>query len=955
MDMEAQLSFQRYHQLCHSYFQAIMSGQAIQATGIENVIDKHFGSLKEEMDKNKALQVQVLQMQQTIEENQHQMLKMQQQALDRLAILQNNIRTLLTQTYELHEYPIPRLFIVLPKATRRRDKFLKPFANQFRLYFLCECGTHTMSDNSKNRHEIHLAKHEGYELDRPTEFFEKYGSYILTLMYMVKHGIMAAGVVVPPFVGTKLLEGLGAAETHLHHLGKEIGSLVDDAIAFLQATNDDSAGADGASGGSVQLDKLEVLEGADLRRLESYLKVKDEGRVLGNLYRIVTSEGHVKWVCIEHFRENYRESAQQRLRDIVDSNSGVFMEDLCEIEITLKSNTLAKPFYEALVDARGIQTLDITLEWDVTMADLKKFTAAVNKANIVDLTINGSSFVGPTLDTINRGRRYGPIVQLMSNGRLQALKLVSFVDFFNRTGTNSIAITSKLRVLDLKSAIVIDRKTVPSLVEGTFQHCQSLRALRLCLQGPESLAKHITGILGKLTKLQVLDIEYDGYITTALVHQGAVEMLRMIFPPDNKTYAEKRLSDSFLKEILRQNQAIAKIAVTCLPEDIQSIFCLIQAMRSGENIESTREEPTAPGEFWLEPEVEGSSSLGYEATSLRTLEYTEYQQDAPCITFEFSDANDNSAFTTSVDLTRSMYRQKEYDWLFLYYGYSITELDVRTEISDLGLTMYLNESVRVENKSSLRVLRLDVSMLLNTTLDHLSLLFQRSCGLEQMDVYCKDLHLYVAPKAAQRFLLQHGKKITGLYLEDEKYQWIPWLVQKFPARLDLPKLTELSLSLMLSTKALSEVLETCIQWIHAVVSPPPTPWVTTSTSSSVDDITTLQHHEDNSPETWSPLTRFSLSWPGLQPENWNRVLEAIDFSTLEELTLKGGGFSTEQFEQLVKSMADTKPAIRLQSLDLTSTALEKCQNINHLQTVYDMFREIVPRATIKGLDQFDLE
>ncbi|KAF9355684.1 hypothetical protein BGX34_010311 [Mortierella sp. NVP85] len=128
------------------------------------------------------------------------------------------------------------------------------------------------------------------------------------------------------------------------------------------------------------------------------------------------------------------------------------------------------------------------------------------------------------------------------------------------------------------------------------------------------------------------------------------------------------------------------------------------------------------------------------------------------------------------------------------------------------------------------------------------------------------------------------------------------------------------------------------------------PWATTSTSLS--DTTTLQHHEDNSPVTWPPLTKFNLSWPGLQPENWKRVLEAIDFSTLEELILMGEGFSIEQFEQLVKSMADTKPTVRLQSLDLTSTALEKCQNTNRLQTVYDMFRELVPRATIRVISMW---
>ncbi|KAF9922732.1 hypothetical protein BGZ65_009370, partial [Modicella reniformis] len=46
----------------------------------------------------------------------------QQQTLNHQVILENHIQAVMTQNYELHEYPIPRLSIVLPKPKRRRDK-----------------------------------------------------------------------------------------------------------------------------------------------------------------------------------------------------------------------------------------------------------------------------------------------------------------------------------------------------------------------------------------------------------------------------------------------------------------------------------------------------------------------------------------------------------------------------------------------------------------------------------------------------------------------------------------------------------------------------------------------------------------------------------------------------------------------------------------------------------------
>ncbi|KAF9345691.1 hypothetical protein BGX26_002870 [Mortierella sp. AD094] len=511
------LSFKEHQQLCHSLSQAYTFGQmnqaiiiADQAKGIKDAMNEHFGDMRIDMNENKALQEQILQMQRQmdesqkqlelsqkqmelnqrenqkqvmemqlrLEENQKQMMKLQQQSLDRLAIIQNRIQAVLTQTYELHEYPIPRLFIILPKPARLRDKLGKLFSNHFRLYFLCECGKHTMAEGSTTQHEIHLAKHEGYDIEQPNEFFDKYGSYILTLMQMFKYGITTASVIVPALSTLKLLDNVEAIKDKIDSATKSIGNLVDEAINFLETRQSNAANIDIQSGES-KFDKLEALEGADLRQLESYLKVNDSARVLGNLYRIVTLEGHVKWVCLDHYRETYKEAAVQQLKDIVEANSGTFTEEIGKIEIAITSNTLAKQFYDAMVKARGIQELDITFGWDATMNDLRVFATAVVRANIIQLTVDGTNLKGPASDVINRGRRFDPIVELINNGRIQFLRIKNFNKFLSRVSGSSAVTGSQLRVLWMDSDIDFDDKTSRSVITKILDNCPSHLELKL--------------------------------------------------------------------------------------------------------------------------------------------------------------------------------------------------------------------------------------------------------------------------------------------------------------------------------------------------------------------------------------------------------------------------------------------------------------------------------------------
>ncbi|KAG0372802.1 hypothetical protein BGX24_012562, partial [Mortierella sp. AD032] len=320
---------QRMQATAQSFEQFIQEGQLMQAKivqqeaeSIKKDMAQYYGSLQTEVSKNTTLQNQVKEMVATSEkmtkrilelqeaqlDTDKMMLLLQQQALDRLALIHSKATAILTQTYELHEFPIPRLFIILPKEDiTKREKFGTIFVKRFRLYFLCECGEHTRPVDgppSSLSHDIHLARHEGYDLDRPNEFFRKYGSYVLALLQMLKYGVVAAGMVVPPLNAMKIADEIAVAEAGLKVFEKDFAPRVDSAIEYLQGLTaaQESVSKDLGNSSStttlvdpVSIGRLEGLEGADLRHLGTFLKASDEGKVLGNLYRTVTPQGHVKW------------------------------------------------------------------------------------------------------------------------------------------------------------------------------------------------------------------------------------------------------------------------------------------------------------------------------------------------------------------------------------------------------------------------------------------------------------------------------------------------------------------------------------------------------------------------------------------------------------------------------------------------------------------------------------
>ncbi|KAG0376465.1 hypothetical protein BGX24_007727, partial [Mortierella sp. AD032] len=315
---------------------------------------------------------------------------LQIQALGRLAVLHTRIKAVLTQTYELHEYPIPRLFVVLPQNPSEWDK-TKLFSNKFRLYFLCECGEHTRSINSKAKiHHIHIAKHDGYEIARPTEFFQRYGPYVLTILKLLKFSISVAGVAVPAISQLVRADVIDQASTHLQKLQADIEPGMDKVIALMDGVSvDEGAAIEGFDG---DMENKMALEGADLRQLDTFLKDKDGNKVLGNMFRTVTDEGHVKWVCIDHYRENYQESTAKEFQRVLDSMEGTVDEHLGRVEVKLRSRALADNFWAVLGKARSIHELDVDLDWACNMSDLEALKDALEKSRISILRLDIKKF-----------------------------------------------------------------------------------------------------------------------------------------------------------------------------------------------------------------------------------------------------------------------------------------------------------------------------------------------------------------------------------------------------------------------------------------------------------------------------------------------------------------------------------------------------------------------------------
>ncbi|KAG0270948.1 hypothetical protein BGZ95_001322 [Linnemannia exigua] len=196
--------------------------------------------------------------------------------------------------------------------------------------------TSTATGRVRVKSDIHLAHHEGYEISRPITFFEHYGPYALAILRILKHTWTIPSVVTPETQGS------------LDDVVRRVEA-VDMSIGFLEQKLDDTKALDEKGDREDRkeervFERLVALEGADLRRLETFLRNKDKDKILGNLYRITTEVGHVKWVCRDHYRQGYCNTASSSPLQSSEANGANYDPLIDDVTVELKLRTAPRDF-----------------------------------------------------------------------------------------------------------------------------------------------------------------------------------------------------------------------------------------------------------------------------------------------------------------------------------------------------------------------------------------------------------------------------------------------------------------------------------------------------------------------------------------------------------------------------------------------------------------------------------
>jgi hypothetical protein len=162
-------------------------------------------------------------------------------------------------------------------------------------------------------------------------------------------------------------------------------------------------------------------------------------RCWGDLYRITTETGHVKWVCFAHYKETYRQTALDAFIQAVEAAAGVYDPHMRKVTISLTSSTSAKDFFRRLIKQdSAIDILGVSLDWKFGSSDLEMIVDKLGHSNVkafnLDLKDYNSVKKIKLFPTLQPGKgRYHSLLGLLSNTKLRGLSFTNLSMLSTRT------------------------------------------------------------------------------------------------------------------------------------------------------------------------------------------------------------------------------------------------------------------------------------------------------------------------------------------------------------------------------------------------------------------------------------------------------------------------------------------------------------------------------------------
>ncbi|KAF9092266.1 NACHT, LRR and PYD domains-containing protein 12 [Mortierella sp. AD031] len=478
--------------------------------------------------------------------------KLQSLTLDNLAALQQKLQAVFTQSYELHEYSSPRLFIVLPEVDYQGYNPMSILESRthykFRLYFLCECGLHTQPIGPNQANYVHIARHEGYEIVRPTEFLRKYGPQILQLLRILKNGLTIAGMVIPALhtiaavdlpggmvkdLDARVTESIRYLDQYHSKLDKNVADL-DNGGGLTNKVNVEQLASPNTtstiSGTCAMIDPLFQesfiqMEGADLRRLHTFLKRKDQdGSAHGNLFRTVDERGHVRWICLDHYRATYHQRQDREFENEIKLNRGLYDKHLGTVKVTLSAGEGFDRFMGAMTRAGAFNELDLHLR-NYSHQELKTLGESLKKTNVSKLTLTCHEY--REIASMGKKKLLG-ILRIMNAGKV---RYFHFRDIKDLIPCRGLTIPKELPFVRSLELTEVSLKDGSEMLGELLEACTNLSILHLTDMSLTSarLASVLKGLLGcrRLTILSLRNCEIlEGHAQVLASHLGRYTSLK---------------------------------------------------------------------------------------------------------------------------------------------------------------------------------------------------------------------------------------------------------------------------------------------------------------------------------------------------------------------------------------------------------------------------------------------
>ncbi|KAF9434424.1 hypothetical protein BGZ76_008035 [Entomortierella beljakovae] len=410
------------------------------------------------------------------------------------------------QAYQLSEFTIPRLFIVVPKNPVSSLHTLSTaiWGEQLTLHFLCEGGMYEDSGiQLDDRLKFHLAKHEGYDLVQPREFFQKYGRHLLNVLRILQVSAAVGGIILPVLSQASVAVPLDNMARRIEYTQQVFQSSITFTQDYLnQLGINQEILSNTSSPASMQL-----LEGADLRQLENFLRNNDNSNELGNLNRTCTPKGNVEWVCSDHYSPTsttaVQHEANKTLEAFVNVHHGKYDKRKGKVSIKLVSEN-AQEFYMVLKKSIGIQELAIQLDWKVDYDEICDLESAIKFTNIFALELDLLNHPKPTFQAVNIHKRGDSLLRMMANHKLQSLTVKNMNGIFSRMMKVHSSMTMQIRTLNLADQL-IEEKHLGKLQE-VLKLCTSLSKLSIFIHSIDSTFAVIKKIPSCYNRLLELDL-----------------------------------------------------------------------------------------------------------------------------------------------------------------------------------------------------------------------------------------------------------------------------------------------------------------------------------------------------------------------------------------------------------------------------------------------------------------